>query len=164
MTDPASSFSRPATVEDLKLLLGSLNEHGVDYVLIGGYALYALGYQRGTVDIDLVLTPTREQGERTRKALLVLPDGVARELDPDWFVDGETIRVADAFVVDLMFNACGETYESLKPYAITIDFEGIPVRTLNIDGLLKTKQTTREKDKLDRDVLERALRELTGRP
>ena len=132
--------------------------------MIGGYALYALGYQRGTVDIDLVLSPTREQGERTRKALLVLPDGVARELDPDWFVDGETIRVADAFVVDLMFNACGETYESLKPYAITIDFEGIPVRTLNIEGLLKTKQTTREKDKLDRDVLERALRELTGRP
>jgi len=164
MTDPASSFSRPATIEDLKLLLGSLNEHGVDYVLIGGYALYALGYQRGTVDIDLVLSPTREQGERTRKALLVLPDGVARELDPEWFVDGETIRVADAFVVDLMFNACGETYESLKPYAITIDFEGIPVRTLNIEGLLKTKQTTREKDKLDRDVLERALRELTGQP
>jgi hypothetical protein len=164
MTDPASSFSRPATVEDLKLLLGSLNVHGVDYVLIGGYALYALGYQRGTVYIDLVLSPTREQGERTRKALLVLPDGVARELDPDWFADGETIRVADAFVVDLMFNACGETYESLKPYAITIDFEGIPVRTLNIEGLLKTKQTTREKDKLDRDVLERALRELTGRP
>ncbi len=164
MTDPASSFSRPATVEDLKLLLGSLNEHGVDYVLIGGYALYALGYQRGTVDIDLVLSPTREQGERTKKALLVLPDGVARELDPDWFVDAETIRVADAFVVDLMFNACGETYESLKPYAVTIDFEGIPVRTLNIEGLLKTKQTTREKDKLDRDVLERALRELTGRP
>ena len=164
MTDPASSFSRPATVEDLKLLLGSLNEHGVDYVLIGGYALYALGYQRGTVDIDLVLSPTREQGERTRKALLVLPDGVAREIEPDWFVDGETIRVADAFVVDLMFNACGETYESLKPYAITIDFEGIPVRTLNIEGLLKTKQTTREKDKLDRDVLERALRELTGWP
>ena len=123
-----------------------------------------MGYQRGTVDIDLVVSPTREQGERTKKALLVLPDGVARELDPDWFIDGETIRVADAFVVDLMFNACGETYESLKPYAITIDFEGIPVRTLNLEGLLKTKQTTREKDKLDRDVLERALRELTGRP
>ena len=164
MTDPGSKFARPATVADLKLLLGSLNEHGVEYVLIGGYALYALGYQRGTVDIDLVLSPTREQGERTRKALLVLPDGVGKELDPGWFVDGETIRVADAFVVDLMFNACGETYESLKPYTITIDFEGIPIRTLNIEGLLKTKQTTREKDKLDRDILERALRELKGQP
>jgi hypothetical protein len=160
MTDPAPGVARPATVDDLKLLLGALEKHGVEYVLIGGYALYALGYQRGTVDIDLVLSPTREQGERTKQALLALPDGAAKDIDPGWFVEGETIRVADAFVVDLMFNACGETYESLKPYVITIDFEGIPVRTLNLEGLLKTKQSAREKDILDRTILERALREL----
>jgi hypothetical protein len=34
-------FSRPATLEDLKLLLRSLHEHGADYLLIGGYALAA---------------------------------------------------------------------------------------------------------------------------
>jgi hypothetical protein len=51
-------------------------------------------------------------------------------------------------------------YESLRPHAITIDFDGVPVRTLDIEGLLKTKQTPREKDKLDRDILERALLEL----
>lgn len=163
MTDPTSGLARPATVEDLKLLLRALDEHGVDYVLIGGYALYALGYQRGTVDIDLMLRATREQGEKTKRALSVLPDGVADEIDPDWFIEGETIRVADAFVVDLMFNACGETYESLRPHAITIDFDGIPVRTLDIEGLLKTKQTLRVKDKLDRDILEHALGELKGR-
>ena len=44
---------------------------------------------------------------------------------PEWFIEGETIRVADAFVVDLLFSACGETYESLLPYAVTIDFENI---------------------------------------
>ena len=87
----------------------------------------------------------------------MLPNAVAKDLDPAWFVEGETIRVADAFVVDLMFNACGETYDSLLPYALTIDFEGVPVRTLNLEGLLKTKQTSRDKDKLDRLVLERAL-------
>lgn len=163
MTDPTSDFARPATIEDLKLLLRALDEQGVDYVLIGGYALYALGYQRGTVDIDLVLRPTREQGEKAKRALSVLPDGVANELDPDWFIEGETIRVADAFVVDLMFNACGETYDSLRPHAITIDFDGVPVRTLDLEGLLKTKQTLREKDKLDRDILERALLELKAR-
>jgi hypothetical protein len=118
--------ARPATVEDLKRLLNALNSHGVDYLLIGGYALYALGYQRGTVDI----------------------------------AEGETIRVADEFVVDLMFNAAGETYESLQPHAVTIDFEGVPVRTLDIEGLLKTKQTVRDKDRLDREVLERALGEI----
>ncbi len=169
MSDPTSKLARPAGIDDLKLLLRALDRHQVDYLLIGGYALYALGYQRGTVDIDIVLRPTREQGERTKRALLLLPDGIAKDLDPAWFTEGETIRVADAFVVDLMFdafvvdlmfNACGQTYETLLPYAVTIDFEGVPVRTLNLEGLLKTKQTSRDKDRLDREVLERALAEL----
>jgi predicted nucleotidyltransferase len=159
MSDPASEFARPASLEDLKLVLRALDEHRVDYLLIGGYALYALGYQRGTVDIDIVLRPTRDQGERTRRALLLLPDGVAKDLDPEWFTEGETIRVADAFVVDLMFNACGETYESLLPHAVTIDLDGVPIRTLDLHGLLKTKQSARDKDRLDREILERALSE-----
>jgi hypothetical protein len=157
---PAPKLARPASVEDLKLLLRALHQHGADYLLIGGYALYALGYQRGTVDIDLVLPPTRAQGERVKQALLLLPDGAAKDLDPEWFVEGETIRIADAFVVDLLFNAAGETYASLLPHAVTIDFDGIPVRTLDLEGLLKTKQTARHKDRLDRQVLERALQEL----
>ena len=78
---------------------------------------------------------------------------------PQWFLEGETIRVADAFVVDLMFNACGETYESLQPYATTIDFDGVAIRTNDLEGLLKTKQSSRDKDKLDRLILERALAE-----
>lgn len=63
-----------------------------------------------------------------------------------------------------MFNACGETYESLQPYAATIDFDGIPVRTLNLEGLLKTKQSDREKDRLDRLAIERALEAAGKKP
>ncbi len=159
MADAEDKTARPASVEDLKLLLEAFNTHGVEYLLIGGYALYALGYQRGTIDIDVVLRPTLEQGERVRSALLVLPDKVAEDLLPQWFTEGETIRVADAFVVDLMFNACGETFESLQPHAVTIDFEGVPIRTIDLEGLLKTKQSSRDKDRLDRMVLERALAE-----
>ncbi len=159
MAKPANKTARPASVDDLKMLLQAFNSHGVEYLLIGGYALYALGYQRGTIDIDVVLRPTLEQGERVRNALLLLPDKVAEELSPQWFTEGETIRVADAFVVDLMFNACGETYESLQPNAVTIDFDGVAIRTVDIEGLLKTKQSSRDKDKLDRIILERALAE-----
>ena len=160
MTDAERETARPASVEDLKLLLRALDSHNVDYLLIGVYALYTLGYQRGTTDIDVILRPTEEQGERVKQALLLLPDRVSADLLAEWFTAGETIRVVDAFVVDLMFNACGETYESLLPYAITIDFDGIPIRTLSLEGLLKTKQTSRDKDKLDRIILERALQEL----
>lgn len=157
---PAPRFARPASVEDLKLLLRALGENQVDYLLIGGYALYALGYERGTTDIDLMVSPTREQGERVKRALLMLPDGAAKDVDPAWFAEGEPIRVADAFVVDLMFKACGETLDTLRPHAVVLDLDGVPVRTLDLEGLLKTKRSGRDKDRLDRLVLERALEEL----
>lgn len=99
-----------------------------------------------------------------KEALLTLPDAAARDLDPAWFEGDDNIRVVDAFVVDLMLAAGGETYESLQAFATTIDLDGVPVRTLNLEGLLRTKQTSREKDKVDRAVLERALRELRKDP
>lgn len=151
--------SRPATIEDLKRLLKALHDEGADYLLIGGYALNALGYQRATTDIDLLLPRSAVTGASVKRALLLLPDGVAKDLDPAWFEDGDTIRVADEFVVDLMFNACGESYESLLRHAVTIELDGVPVKTLDLEGMLKTKQSQREKDRLDRLALERALEE-----
>lgn len=163
MSEGNDEAARAATVEDLKRLLAALSAEQVDYVLIGGYALHALGYQRATVDIDLLLRPERDQGERVRRALLTLPDRAAEALDPSWFVEGDTIRVADAFVVDLMFNACGESIESLRGHIVTIDVDGVAVRTLDLEGLLKTKQTPRDKDRLDRAVLEQALQAIRRR-
>ena len=161
MTD---EYSRPATLEDLKNLIRSLNENRVDYLLIGGYALYAHGYHRATTDIDVLVPADRGSAERLKQALMLLPDKAAAALDPQWFGEGENIRVADAFVVDIMLNACGQTYETLKPYAETIDLDGVPVRTVNLEGLLLTKKTNRDKDAADRVVLEKALEVLRKRP
>jgi hypothetical protein len=150
-------ISRPATIEDLKSLLRSLNAHGAEYLLIGGYALAAHGYQRATTDIDILFPATRATGQRVRDALMILPDQAARDLEPQWFEEGENIRVADAFVIDIMLNANGQTYETLRRYGQTLDLEGIPVRTVNLEGLLLTKQTMRDKDIADRMVIEQAL-------
>lgn len=151
-------YCRPATLEDLKTLINSLNKQEADYLLIGGYALFAHGYHRATTDIDVLVPATRRAGMQIKEALMVLPDQAAKDIDPAWFEEGENIRVADAFVVDIMLNACGETYETLKQYAETVDLDGIPVRTINLEGLLLTKQTTRDKDVSDRIILERALK------
>lgn len=155
-------YSRPATLEDLKTLIRALNSEGVEYLLIGGYALFAHGYHRATTDIDVLVPARRDTGEKVRTALMVLPDQAARDLDPAWFELGENIRVADAFVVDLMLNACGETYDTLQQYGETIELDGLPIRTVNLAGLLRTKQTQRDKDVVDRIVLERALASLLG--
>ena len=76
---------------------------------------------------------------------------------PAWFAEGQNIRVADAFIVDIMLNANGHTFDSLRQYAQTVDLDGIPVKTINLEGLLLTKQTMRNKDIADRIIIERAL-------
>jgi hypothetical protein len=156
--------SHPASFDDLKSLIRALNQSGAEYLLIGGYALFAHGYHRATTDIALLVPANQSAGRKIREALLLLPDQAARDIDPAWFEEGDNIRVADVFVVDLMLNACGQTYDSLQRHAETIDLGGIPVRTVNLQGLLLTKQTARDKDVADRIVLERALAVLNARP
>lgn len=155
--DETAEYCRPASLADLKALIVALNEQQVDYLLIGGYALFVHGYHRATTDIDVLVPATLESGNKVKSALMLLPDQAAKDLEPCWFAEGENIRVADAFLVDVMVNACGETYDTLKQFAVTVDLEGVPVQTVSLEGLLRTKQTLRDKDVADRHVLERAL-------
>lgn len=50
----------------------------------------------------------------------------------------------------------------MQPFVREIDIEGVPIRVLNIDGLLRTKTDTREKDVLDKRMLERIRRGIRG--
>ena len=139
-------------------LLGRFREEGVEYVLVGGQAVRLNGYLRATEDIDVLVRPTRDNGEKTIRALQFLKS--SQEMEAGWFVpsaDGnvENIRVADDLLIDLLFVANGETYESIQPHIRELMIEGTPVRVLNIDGLIKTKTDYREKDLLDKQVLGR---------
>ena len=147
--------------EDLLLkLLARFRESGVEYVLVGGQAVRLNGFLRATEDVDVLVRPGRENGERIKRALDFLDS--AHELDPAWFEpqagEVENIRVADDLIVDLLFVANGETYESVQPFVREIEVEGVQIRVLNIDGLLRTKTDTRERDILDKRMLERIKR------
>jgi hypothetical protein len=140
-----------STQDPLLRLLARFNEEGVEYVLVGGQAVRLNGYLRATEDIDVLIRASRVNGEKIIRALSFLASSA--ELKPEWFApdyggDVENIRVADDLLVDLLFAANGETYESIK--------------VLNIDGLLKTKTDYREKDVLDKRVLMRIKQGTNG--
>ena len=120
------------------------------------------GCLRNTEDIDILLPSSLENGERFIRALNFLP--CAGELDARWFKGDagapEKIRAADELLIDLLFAANGETYESLQPHVRKLTVEGIEIPTLNIADLLKTKTTYREKDILDRQALQKILDEI----
>ena len=154
---PRNEYSRPATLEDLKKVIRSLNEKNAEYILIGGYALFSHGYHRATEDIDLLVPDSSVASKAIIDSLMVLADKKSANLEAAWFDEGENIRLADEIVVDLIFKTCGETYESLKSYIEIVDLDGTPAKTLSLEGLIKTKQSMRDKDVLDRVVLERAI-------
>ena len=113
------------------------------------------GFLRSTEDIDILLPSSVDNGHRVIKALSFLE--CARELQPAWFAtdaaEPENIRVADDLLIDLLFAANGETYESLQPHVRTLSVDGVAIRTLGIEGLLKTKTRHRDKDIIDRKAL-----------
>lgn len=147
------------SVDPLLRLLERFQQQGVQYILVGGHAVRLNGFLRSTEDIDILLPTSIDNGKRVIRALAFLPS--ASELQPEWFAGGgaepENIRVADELLLDLLFAANGETYESLQPHVRTLNVEGVEIRTLDIEGLLKTKTTYREKDIIDRKALSRIL-------
>lgn len=142
----------PSTLLDL---LRRFQAEGVEYVLVGGHAVRLNGFNRNTEDIDILLPSSLENGRRVIRALSFLPS--SNELQEEWFSppagEPENIRVADDLLIDLLFAANGQTYESLQNHVRTLDVEGVQIRTLDIEGLLKTKTDYRDKDRIDREAL-----------
>jgi hypothetical protein len=157
-------FTRPATWEDVKSLARLLDEAGVEYALIGGYALAAHGFSRFTEDIDILVNPSAENSRRWIMALAKLPDGAARELAaaPDVFAGGQryAIRINDEFTVDVLPAAAGLRWEDVRPHLTTQRIDEVTIRLLDLPGLLRTKQTGRLRDQADAAVIEAALRRM----
>jgi hypothetical protein len=144
---------RIATVDDLILLCRLLNEAGANYVVIGGWAVIQHGYGRTTTDIDLVVDASPQNFERLKKAMLGLPDGAIKEVQPGELDKYVVIRVGDEFVVDLMKAACGIDYAEASKYISWMTVRDVKIPFANPELLLRTKQTHRDKDAADRDYL-----------
>ena len=159
-----AEFTRPASWEDVKRLARYLDEAGAEYALIGGYGLAANGLVRMTEDIDILVDPSADNSRRWIVALSRLPDGAARELaaDPDVFAKQKSyaIRVNDEITVDVLPSAAGVSWEALREYIQDVMLDGVRVRVLSLEGLLKTKSGARPKDQIDAAAITRALAEL----
>jgi hypothetical protein len=150
----------------VKRVAAYLNEAGVEYALIGGYALAAHGLVRLTEDVDVLVNPSAMNSRRWIIALSRLPDGAARELEvePDVFAKpgAYAIRINDEFTVDVLPAAAGASWEELKPFIDTIVLDGVRIAVLNLQGLLRTKSGARPKDQADAAAIQRALEQLGG--
>ena len=127
-----AEYTRPATWEDVKRLARYLEEAGAQYALIGGYGLAANGLVRMTEDIDILVDPSADNSRRFN----------------------------DEITVDVLPAAAGVPWEALREYIQDVVLDGVRVRVLSLEGLLKTKSGVRPKDQIDAAAITRALAEL----
>ena len=119
--------SREPSVEDLVNLCRHLNQEQAHYIVIGGFAIRALGYDRRTMDVDLLVDKDIENETKVYRALESLPDKAVLELAPGEVARYSVVRVADEIVVDLMKTACGIGYGEALDDIIYREIDGVRI-------------------------------------
>ena len=136
-----------------------LNAEDVAYAVVGGSALALHGAVRATKDIDILLEPTLENVTRALRALEGLTFGIARDLDPAAVLRAHLTVVPDVPRVDLLTLAWSVRYADAAPGLLRLDVDGVEVPVVDLDTLIRSKQTGRLQDAADVETLER-LKEL----
>ena len=137
---------------DLIALAKALSAFQVEYVIIGGAAMALHGFPRMTRDIDLLLPVDSANNKRLLLALESIPDNreALDALRPEWMDKGFSTALEGDICVDLLYVAASKSFNELREHIRTVMFNSVPVVTLDVDGMLLTKQTTRELDIPDR--------------
>lgn len=156
-------------------LLRALTAHGVDFVVVGGMAMIALGSGRNTHDLDICYAGEQANLEALGGALLELGARL-RGVDEDvpFVPDARTLRQtqiltldSNAGAIDLLVEPAGApNYERLRRHAERATVDGMQVLVASLDDLESMKRAAgRPKDLIDLEEIEviRRLRRRTGR-
>lgn len=143
-------YCREPTPKDLADLCRELNARQARYVVIGGFAISAAGYNRRTMDVDLLIDTSLENEALVRAALDTLPDKAIREMNAGEVSEYGVVRVMDDFVVDLMKSACSIEYAEAAADVVVVVIDGVPIPFASPRLLWRMKKNThREKDAPD---------------
>jgi hypothetical protein len=141
---------REPTVEDLRDLCRELNQRQARYIVVGGFAVLAAGYNRRTMAVDLVVAADSDNESRVFSAFSTLPDTAVREVQSGELQQFNVIRVADEILVDLMRSAGGIEFEEAAKDVVVREVQGVPIPFASPRLLWRMKVVTqREKDAAD---------------
>jgi hypothetical protein len=135
-----------------------LNEHGAKYLIIGAQALILHGYVRTTHDVDILIPEDPENHVRVLAALSELEDHAAAELTPQDLIDNVVVEIADEVHVDVSTRAWKVRYIDAIGTALRETIEGVEIPYLDIATLIASKDTYREQDRVDIEILREIAR------
>jgi hypothetical protein len=149
----------PEGEPDLLGVVTAANDAGLPYVIIGGFAVIANQYVRGTEDVDLLISEDRTLDE---KLLQFLDDIEAHRnhwpITAQVIQTAETLRVASRVgPVDLLRGGDPPLdFNTVSASAIKLDYHDQPASVASLASLVAFKRLAgRPRDQLDLVELER---------
>lgn len=148
----------PVLNPDFAEMLRALSAAGVQYLLVGAYAMAAHGVPRATGDIDVWVRPTRDNARRVLLALERFGAPLFGLTAADLATAGTVFQLGvPPRRIDLLTSIDGVAFTTAWPRRITACFGDLEVAVIGRDDLLRNKRAAkRPKDLVDVQMLRRA--------
>ena len=128
-----------------------LNEHGVKYVVCGGYAAKLYGVEdiskqeRRTVDYDFLVERSKKNVEKIKEALKDINPKVMEIRDND-LSRYKTVLIAtgkdEYFDIDLISDIWSVDYEKAHNRMVVKEINGVKIPVVSLDHLLEMKKNS----------------------
>jgi len=128
---------------DFKEFIQLLNDNGVRFLVVGGYAVALHGYPRYTKDIDLWIEPIPDNADKIVMALdqygfSSLGLKAADFLEPDSIIQ----LGYPPNRIDLITTLPGIEFGDCYPSRITTEMDGVMVSFIDLENLRKNKRAS----------------------
>ena len=134
---------------DFRDLLALFNAHGVEYVLVGGYAMAMHGAPRFTRDLDLYVRPTAENAARIMESLREFGFGAIGLSADDFERPGQVVQLGRPPVrIDLVTSIDGVTWDEASSGKARGSYAGLSVPVIGRDELVRNKRSVARKQDL----------------
>ena len=145
--------------QDFREMLSCLKDEGVDFIVVGAYALAAHGLIRATGDIDVWLRNSPDNAQKVLRALAKFGAPTSGLSEEDFTTPDTILQLGvEPRRIDLMTGIDGVDFDEAAHSKVRVDVDGVEVFVLSKEDLLKNKlAAARDKDRSDVAWLEKNL-------
>jgi hypothetical protein len=145
--------------EDLRQLLLAFNAHGVEYLVVGGYAVGTYAEPRATKDLDLFIRSEVQNSEAVYRALAAYGAPVAELTAADFRDDPHSVfQIGQPPArVDILQHIDGVDFDPAWERT-EASVEGVPAHIISREHLIQNKlQSGRMRDLADVEAIREAI-------
>ena len=143
--------------KDYRDMIECLQREGVEFMLVGGYAVALHGWPRMTFDIDFWILANSENAAAVMRALKSCGAPLMDLKEEDFHRPGMVFQIGTAPQrIDILSAVSGLSYADAQARAVAMTVDGLTLKVISLDDLIVNKRASgHPKDIADAMTLER---------